>query len=172
MIDFNPYEPLVLSTEDFGIDETVFPSTVYNVQYEVYGMTTPTTLTNVVLDTQYIVYGDGTCLYNGNTYSTGEVFIATDNGAVSFTGSAKLGELMASRHKYYTLVWSLKQRLYTIIHESLGTCSCELSELLDKIQSELDSLEWANYTQQISVSKAQKTINWIEEKLTEIENGS
>jgi len=168
---FNPFEPFVLDTSNFGIDQTVFPDTIYNVQYEAYEATTPTTLSNVTIDTQYIVYGSGTCLYNGNIYREGEVFIATDNGAVSFTSSAKLGQLMASKHKFFTLVWGLKQRLYTIVHENLGSCTCD-TELLDKIQTELDSLEWANYTQQISITKAQNTINWINEKLTEIENAS
>jgi hypothetical protein len=170
MIAFNPSEPLDLTTANFGIDQTVFPNTVYNVQYELYKKTTPVTLTNVSNEVQYIVYGDGTCTYNGNTYREGEVFIAENNGAVSFTGGAKLAELLESRHKFYTFVWELKQRLYNIVHENLNNQANDYTELLDKIQSELDSLDWANYTQQISISKAQKTINWINEKLTEIEN--
>jgi hypothetical protein len=125
-------------------------------------------LTNVTNEYQYIVAGAGTCLYNGATYRQGEVFIAVNNGAVSFTGSANLKILEASRQKFYIFTWELKKRFYEQVANDL-CCDCT-NPVFYKIQTELDSLEWSNLTQQISEALSQKTINWINEKLNQMEN--
>lgn len=162
-----------LNPSDWGINETVFPSTIYGLQYEIY-VDAPSPLTNVVQEKQYIVVGDDsdTCTYDNSTYRVGEVFIAVDNGAVTFTGNATLKVLHSSRQKYYTFAWGLYNRLYNLIHQKL-TCECvdtDMMYLLYTIQAELLAMKWANLTQRISIAKTQKTINWINEKLTLLEN--
>lgn len=161
--------PFETTTEDWGIDGPIFPDTVYGLQYEIYIDTTPGTLTNVTNEKQYIVVGTGTCVYAGNTYREGEVFIASDNGAVSFTGSANLKILEASRQKFYIFMWELKKRFYGLVAEILGCCGDNIYLLRD-LQLEIDSLDWSNLSQRISMSKSQKTINWINEKVTQLEN--
>lgn len=161
--------PFITYTSDWGISDTVFPDTIYGLQYEIYIDTTPGTLSNVTNERQYIVVGSGTCLYNSNIYRQGEVFIAVDNGAVSFTGSANLKILESSRQKFYIFIWDLKRRFYTIVAEKIGCCSDNIYLLRD-IQLEIDSLNWSNLSQRISMSKSQKTINWINEKVTQSEN--
>lgn len=162
-------EPFITSTDEWGIENPIFPNTIYGLQYEIYVDTSPTTLTNVTDERQYIVAGAGTAIYNGATYRQGEVFIAVDNGAVSFTGSANLKILEASRQKFYIFAWELKKRFYDLVAERLGCCTEDIF-LLQTLQLELDSLNWSNLSQRISVSKSQKTINWINEKVTQLEN--
>jgi len=162
--------PFTIVPSDLYIDEVIFPNDVYGLQYETYVDTTPSTLTTVVNESQYMVVGAGTCVYNGNTYYQNEVFIATTNGAVSFTGSANLKVLLDSRNKFFTFNWLLTQYFYQLVLENIGKC-CEENELLmNKIQSKLLALEWTNYTQEISISKSLQTMNWVEEKITQLQD--
>jgi hypothetical protein len=162
--------PFVLSPADWGISETVYPDTIYGLQYEIYKDTTPSTLTNVTNEVQYMVVGSGTCVYNGNTYYEGEVFIAETNGSVSFTGSANLKQLVASRQKYYTFIWELKQRFYSIVQDKLDSCDCDLLTRMGEIHIDISALDWANDTQRISISTSQQTIFGISDRLTQLEN--
>jgi hypothetical protein len=157
--------PLTILTSDLYIDEEIFPNDVYALQYETYVDTSPSTLTNVVDEKQYIVVGSGTCVYGGNTYYENEVFIAIDNGAVSFTGSANLKVFLESRNKFFTFNWLLTQGFYQLVLENLG---CEYDLVMNKIQSKLLALEWTNYTQEISINKSLETMNWIEDKITNL----
>jgi hypothetical protein len=162
--------PLTIVPSDLYLTETIFPNDVYALQYETYVDTTPSTLTTVVDESQYMVVGTGTCVYNGNTYYENEVFIATTNGSITLTGSANLKILSESRNKFFTFNWLLTQYFYQLVLENIGKC-CEENELLmNKIQSKLLALEWTNYTQEISISKALQTMNWVEEKITNLQD--
>lgn len=162
--------PLTIVPSDLYIDEEIFPNDVYALQYETYVATSPSTLSTVVNEKQYIVVGSGTCVYGGNTYYSGEVFIATDNGAVSFTGTANLKILLESRNKFFTFNWLLTQYFYQLVLENVGLC-CTVNELvMNKIQSKLLALEWTNYTQEISISKSLETMSWIDDKITNLQD--
>jgi hypothetical protein len=160
---------LVLNSEDWGLDEDIiFPNTTYQCQYETYIDTTPSTLTNVTIDTQYMVVGNGTAIYNGNTYQQYQVFTAVDNGVVSFTGSANLKKLDNSRQKFYVFVWELTNRFYL---QAINNIDCNGNQfLLNELNVELRSLEWLNLTQRVNIKYAQTTINYISNKLTQLEN--
>jgi hypothetical protein len=162
--------PLTIVPSDLYLDDLIFPNDVYALQYETYVDTSPSTLSTVVNERQYIVVGSGTCVYNGNTYYPNDVFIATTNGAVSFTGTANLKILFESRNKFFTFNWLLTQYFYQLVLENVGLC-CSIKELMmNKIQSKLLALEWTNYTQEISISKSLDTMSWIEEKITNLQD--
>ena len=154
---------LVLSTSDWGIDSTVFPDTIYPCQYETYIDTTPSTLSNTTEGKTYIVVGSGTAVNNSNTYTTGEVFTASTNGAVTFTGSANLKILQSSRHKFYVFTWGLSSRYYSTFFEDY--IANGFNPLANELGAELKALEWANLTQRISMSKCQETIQYINDKI-------
>ncbi len=162
--------PLTIVPSDLCLDGLIFPNDVYALQYETYVGTTPTTLTNAVEGSQYMVIGLGTCVYNGNTYYPDEVFIAVDNGAIVLGGSTVLLILSESRNKFFTFNWLLTQYFYQLVLENVGLC-CSVKELLmNKIQSKLLALEWTNYTQEISISKSLETMSWIDDKITNLQD--
>lgn len=162
--------PFTLDTSYFGLETSYFTDDIYGLQYEVYIDTSPTTLPNVVIDTQYIVVGDGTAVYNGNTYRSGEVFVAVDNGAVSFTGTANLKQISSSVQKFYTIIWELENQYNNVILDRVETCVCddETQILLNKIKAEMDAIKFANYTQRVSVNLGLQTMSWIREKLNQL----
>lgn len=161
---------LNMSTAYWGFITDVFPSLVAGLQYEVYTDTSPLTLSNVVLDTQYIVYGTGvaTAIYNGNTYRVGEIFKAGDNGSVAFTGGAVLKVINASINRYISFYFPLAYRFLTLLINKYD-CKCE-NYILKSIELKMWALQWANFTQWISVKWATDTISWIDEQLTILED--
>lgn len=161
---------LTIVPSDLLLDDVIFPNDVYALQYETYVDTSPSTLSNLVDETQYMVVGSGTCVYNGNTYYQNEMFIATDNSAVSFTGSANLKVLLESRNKFFTFNWLLTQSFYQLVLYRLGLNCCEDNEIIKKIQSKLLALEWTNYTQEISITKSLQTMNWVEDKINDFQD--
>lgn len=161
--------PFSLDTSYFGLETDYYTNDIYGLQYEIYVDTDPETLSNVILDTQYIVSGVGTAIYNGNTYRSGEVFVAVDNGAVSFTGSANLKQIYSSVQKFYTIIWDLENQYNNTVLDAIeNPISQETQILLNKIKGEMDAIKFANYTQRVSVNLGLQTISWIEEKLNQI----
>jgi hypothetical protein len=164
------FNVFVIPVSYFGLTETVFPNMVYGIQYEIYVDTDPDPLTNVVDEKQYIVHGTtGTAIWNGNTYRIGEVFIATDSGAVSFTGDATLKVLEASVNNYFAIVWDIQNRLY--VYKATQTCK-GCNDDITIIQDEIETFLFSNYTQWESISDAMATIAWCEERLTILETNA
>jgi len=158
-----------LDTSYFGLETDYYTDDIYGLQYEVYVDTDPTLLNNVTLDTQYIVFGSGTAIYNGNTYRAGEVFIAVDNGAVTYTGGSRLKQISASVQKFYTFMWELENQYNnTLLNATETEIPQETQILLNKIRGEMDAIKFANYTQRVSVALGLQTMSWIREKLNQI----
>lgn len=166
--------PLIFNLQDWGFDSnyTTFPSRVYDLQYEVYQDTSPTTLSNVTQDKQYIVTGSGTdtATWNGNVYRVGEVFIAQDNGIVTFTVTGNLKILLSSKQKFFTFTWTLQNRLAKLY--VTNNCNNANMDKLRNIWVELDSLQWMDYTQALAVKYATDTIDRIDKELTLLESCS
>lgn len=162
---------LNLDTSYWGIPEEIFPNLVYGLQYEIYQDTTPNPLTTVTDQKQYIVYGTtGTATWNGNTYRIGEVFIASNNGAVTFTGDATIKILSASKNKYYVFIWGLEKRLWELFLANNCGCDAQFAANIDMINLEMQGLDWTNLNNWVSATKATDTINWINDRLTILEN--
>jgi len=106
--NFTPYvfTPSIVGVEPVG---DRFPDMVYSLTYEVYEDSLVTT--NVVSGKQYMVVGSGTCTYNGSIYRENEVFIASDNGGVTFSGSASLGVLYDLVFKYFSFTYNAQKKL-------------------------------------------------------------
>lgn len=163
--------PLIFGLSDWALSNfTSFPGRVYDLQYEIYGDTTPTTLTNVTQDKQYIVTGSGsdTAIWNGNIYRVGEVFIAQNNGSVTFIGSGNLKILIDSYQKFFCFTWNLKHRL-GLLYAKNHCCGCDMIKLRN-IWVELDSLDWMNFSQSLSVKFATDTIVRLEMEISVLEN--
>lgn len=163
---------LPLSSSYFGYTDSIYPSDVYSQQYEVYGVTSPDPLTDVVEDTQYIVYGTtGTAVADGNTYRIGEVFIAQADGSVTFTGDATLKILVASVYNNYTFIWPLEYRYLQLV---LATdfAGYPNSTSIEIINILMQALIYANYQQWVSMSWSVTTIDWIEEQLNILKNAN
>lgn len=162
---FNVF-PIPLSY--WGItDRTTFEDMVYGLQYEIYVDTDPVTLANVVNEKQYIVYGTtGTAIWNGNTYRIGEVFIASDNGAISFTGDAVVKVLEASVNNYFAITYDIENRV--AIYVADNRCACENPKIWE-IYAQLKSLKVSNYSQWESITKAMVTIAELQQTMTILE---
>lgn len=162
---FNVF-PIPLSY--WGItDRTTFEDMVYGLQYEIYVDTDPVTLTNVVNEKQYIVYGTtGTAVWNGNTYRIGEVFIASDNGAISFTGDAVVKVLEASVNNYFAVTYDIEKRL--AIYVADNRCACE-NPKISEMYAQLEALKDSNYSQWESITNAMVTIADLQQTMTIIE---
>lgn len=167
----NTFNVLSLPISYWGItDRDTFESMVYGLQYEIYVDTDPVTLTNVVDEKQYIVHGTtGDAEYNGNTYRIGEVFIAEDNGAITFTGDAVVKVLEASVNKYFAIVWDIENRLSIYVADNV--CECDNPEV-NQMYSNLDALNWSNYSQWESINNAMATIAKLDEQLTILERNA
>lgn len=162
------FNVLSIPVSYWGItDKYTFDNMVYGLQYEIYVDTNPETLTNVTNEKQYIVSGTtGTAVYNGNTYRIGEVFIASDNGSVSFTGDAVVKVLEASVNKYFAIIWDIQNRIATYVADN--SCACE-NPKVNELYSNIDSLLWSNYSQWESINNAMSTIASMERELTILE---
>lgn len=148
---------------------TVFDSQVFSLQYEIYQDTTPNPLITVVIDKQYIVTGNtGVCTYNGSDYKIGMVFIAADNGVVTFTGDSTLKVLYASAFNYWTWVWDLNKRLL-LVGLNQENCGCRDNPVICQIRDTFYVFEWSSYLQWVSVSKNMANIDWINQQLLILE---
>lgn len=170
------YLPLIsqnilnIFTSWYGITDLIFSDTVYGLQYEIYVVTSPNPLINVVNGSQYIVVGTaGVVTYNGNTYRIGEVFIASDNGAISFGGDTNVKILAGSVNKYFTFIWNTKNRLFQLVVNKDCTCDKYFNDNYSKIQLEIFGLDNANYANWTSAARAITTIGWMSDKLNEME---
>jgi len=144
----------IMDTSYWGYSTAVFPSAVQPLQYEVYVTTSPDPLTNVTTDYQYIVTGTGsdTVIYNGNTYRVGEVFIASDNGVVTFTGTANLKILAASVFNYWIWIWELLKR-YDEVVLSQENCGCSDNPALCQIWVLFFAMQNASFRHWVSATK-------------------
>lgn len=166
----NAHNILNLTPAYWGLTDTVFPDTIYGLQYEIYQDTSPSVLSNVTSGKQYVVVGTtGTCGYNGNTYRIGEVFIASSNGGVTFTGDANLKILTTSINKYYTFLFNIEWRLNLLVLNKQCSCDKFFSDKICHIQLEIDALKGANYANWTSAVKALQTIVWLQDMLTQLE---
>lgn len=164
---------LTRTTSDLGItQQNVFPDGVYYLTYEIYTVTSPNPIVNLVANTQYMVYGAGTCIYDGNTYRTGEVFIAANTNAVSFTGGAALVVLNSIVFQYFSLTFNIETGLATLILEM--TKSCKRNDPLwfqvMVMKSKLDSVKVADIMNKTDAELAQQIILGLQVELDSIIN--
>jgi hypothetical protein len=104
-------------------DVTVFPAGIYYLQYERYTYTIPSTLTNVTQGSTYMVLGG--CTYNGNTYINGEVFVAGDNGSVSFSRGNTLYILQDAKFSYFLCDFEIVRDLDALEWRAIASCGCD-----------------------------------------------
>ena len=161
---------------DFGInaDGNIFPDRVYYATYEIYGDTTPTTLSNVTEGVQYIIHGapGDTAIYNGNTYRPGEVFIASDNGAIFFTGTGTANLLLAIRFKYFIFAYECEKGLAELILKAAQCCNCAENIMYRCMVARalLDGLRFADIQNATSAKLANDTIQHILSEIKELKN--
>ena len=164
--------PLVLSTADLGISQPTFPDGVYSLTYEVYIASGISTGGHVVANTQYMVSGSGTVTYDGNTYRTGEVFIATDTNVVTYTSSAVLVTLSNIVYKYFTLSYSIETQLATLILTLAQECSCnnELWYQISNMRNRLDAVKLSDIMNRTDAELSQQIVNDIQVEIATIYN--
>lgn len=165
--------PLTLLTSDLGITDTdVFPDGVYYLTYEVYTASGINTGGNVVANTQYMVKGVGTVVYDGNTYRTGEVFIAADTNAVTYTSAAVLVVLNSLVFRYFTFTFSIDTQLTTLILQLTQSCNCEedLWYQIMVMRSKIDAIKSADIQNKTNAQLAQQMIMDIQVEIATIYN--
>jgi len=164
--------PLTLTTTDLGITPSVFPDGVYYLSYEVYVTSGISTGGNVAANTQYMVSGSGTVTYNGNVYRTGEVFIAADNNAVTYTSSAVLVTLSAITFKYFTLSYNIESQLSVMILTLVQDCTCndEIWYQISNMRNDLDAVKMADTMNKTDAELSNQIINNIQTTITTIYN--
>lgn len=114
----------------YASDVTVFPDGIYYLQYERYTNTIPSTITNVTAGSTYLVVGSAT--YNGNSYINGEVFVAGDNGPISFSRGNTAYILLDNKFKYFPCLFTVRKDYHNLLYRVFATCGCH-----DKLQDEL-----------------------------------
>lgn len=164
---------LTLTPADLGITTPlVFPDGVYSLTYEVYTVTDPDPIVNLVANTQYMVYGNGTCTYDGNIYTTGEVFISANTAAVSFTGGAALVVLNSIDFRYFTFTFNIEASLVTLILELTRECSCnhDLWYQIQVMRSKIESIHFSDIQNKTDAQLAQQIILDISIEIETINN--
>lgn len=164
---------LTLFPTDLGITQTlVFPDGVYYLTYEVYTISGISTGGNVVANTQYMVKGSGTVVYDGNTYRTGEVFIAADANVVTYTGSAVLVVLNSLVFRYFIFTFSIETQLAVLILELTRSCNCndELWYQIMIMRSKIESIKVSNIMDKTDAQLAQQMIYDIQIEIDTIIN--
>ncbi len=166
----NAQNILNIFTSWYGISDSVFDNTVYGLQYEIYIDTNPDPISAVTANKQYIVTGTvGVVTYNGNTYRIGEVFIASDSGAITFGGDTNVKVLIASVNKYFTFIWPLKTRLFQLIVNKDCACDMYFNKTYDQIMLDIYGLDNANYANWTSAAHALTIINRVNDKINLLE---
>ena len=180
---FNPYVssirylptankiPLVLLPADFGLTETVFPDGVWALQYEVYQQTTPNPIVNAVDGVQYMVR-TGKANYNGSDYETGDVFIATDNSAITPTRSGEVDVLAALVFKFFMFTYGIDKDLAALTVFALNNPNVEKEIMYEIvfIRAILTGLKENDVQNWTSANLANNTIVDIQRRISVLQN--
>jgi len=169
------YTPYVLTPANTNIPEIndVFNDGVNWATYETYVDNSPSTPSNVVDGTQYQVFGTGaTAVYNGNTYRQGEVFIASDSGAISFTGGGTVKKLSGIRFSYFCFVYNCLKQLADLQLYIYQNCICnaELQYRITVMYAKVKGVQLASIQNLTSAGTVQGVIDDVSKELTEIYN--
>lgn len=173
--DFLPtanFTPYVFTPSIVGVTPTgdKFEDMVMSLTYEVYEDSLVTT--NVTAFKQYMVIGNGTCTYDGNIYRENEVFIAADNGAVTFSGSASLGVLYDIAFKYFSFTYNAQKKLSDIqiwmIKNRIQ--SDELTYQINVMYAKLNAVAFASIQDFVSASYVQDIIEDVNREANYIIN--
>ena len=163
--------PYILSITQVGLESTneTITDLVWDLQYEVYGVATGTPFTSVQ-GQQYIVVSGGTAVQSGNTYRVGEVFIG-DATSVTFTGGATVAALSSTTEKTFVTDFNLRLAIYNLQSERLtNPCACkEDSDIqIAKLYNLLDFLSYQQYTNAVSFEQATALLEFGMIKVTQI----
>ena len=144
----------ILTIPQLGIsaqNQTV-PDLVWDIQYEVYypAHTLPFATTS---GSQYMVTGTGTATQSGDVYRVGEVFIGD---GTSVTGTATLSELASTTERVFVSSYNLQgdtnQAQLNLVSGSACTCDGQLE--IAKIYNVLESFNYQEFTNNVSMEKA------------------
>lgn len=170
------FTPYIMTPSNVGVEEIEnrFPDGVYWLTYETYIDNSPLTPTNVVDGKQYMVFGNGaTATYNGNTYRQGEVFIANNNGAITFTGGGTVKVLSGIDFQYFSFVYSCLKRLAELQVYLQANCICNenLQYQINSMYNKLRGVEFASIQNLVAAGIAQGIIDDVSTQLNVIYHG-
>ncbi len=170
------YTPYTMTPTNVGVEsiDGSFPDGVYWVTYETYVDNSPLTPSNVVDGKQYMVFGNGaTATYNGSTYRQGEVFIASDNGAITFTGGGTVKILSGIRFQYFSFFYSCLKRLADLQVYLQANCICDesLQYQINSMYNKLKGVEFSSIQNLVAAGIAQGVIDDVSIQLNVIYSG-
>ena len=128
----SPNGSVDFSISDFSQSGATLEDGVYALKYSVYGVALSGN-SGVVNGTEYIVTANssGNVVYNGTTYTYGQVFTGTSTGSYTSNGSAHPAPLVDSSTCYFILTHnafeSIKKIMINIAEED--ACSCDSEKL-------------------------------------------
>jgi hypothetical protein len=165
--------PYILSIPQIGLaatNETV-TDLVWNLLYEVYGVSTGTTFTSVQ-GQQYIVVSGGTAIQSGNIYRVGEVFVGNAT-SVTFTSAARVAPLMSITEKTFITDYNLRLAVYNLQSERLANpCACQSDSDIQiaRLYNLLDFLSYQQYTNAVSFQQATDLLQFGLVQVSQIQN--
>lgn len=170
------FTPYIMTPSNVGVEEIEnrFPDGVYWLTYETYIDNSPLTPANVVDGKQYMVFGNGaTATYGGNTYRQGEVFIANNNGAITFTGGGTVKVLSGIDFQYFSFVYSCLKRLAELQVYLQANCICNenLQYQINSMYNKLRGVEFASIQNLVAAGIAQGVIDDVSTQLNVIYHG-
>jgi hypothetical protein len=165
--------PYILSITQVGLEATneTITDLVWDLQYEVYGIATGTTFTSVQ-GMQYIVVSGGTAIQSGNIYRVGEVFVGNAT-SVTFTGGATVAALRSTTEKTFVTDYNLRLAVYNLQSERLANpCACKDDSDIQiaKLYNLLDFLSYQQYTNAVSFEQATDLLEFGMIQVSQIKN--
>jgi len=112
----------------------------------------------------------GSAVYGGDTYIAGEVFITTNTGSITFSGSSRVVRLYGTVYNYSVLIYDIKTDINEAIERQIGQNNQDLVNVpeteIQKIRNIVESLEYAAFTGNVSMTYCYETILYVQSRLT------
>ncbi len=165
------FAPLNLNVTQLGGQaNSDIDQNIWAYQYEIYFNELNNTFA-AKNGTQYMVINFGSATYGGDTYYAGEVFTATDTSNIATSNSGVyVSELYGNSYAYSPLLCGIKTDLNDAIERQIGKNNQDLVNIpeteIQKIRNIVESLEYASFTGNVSLSYCYETIQYIQSRLT------
>jgi len=161
---------LNLNVTEFGqgaeTDATI-QANIYGYDYEVYKDISSVTFA-AVNGAQYLVVS-GSASYDSDTYIAGEIIEATDTTNITIV-TGEVARLDASNYAYSVLINDIMDDINTVIQNQIGKNNQDIIQPTEgeifKIRAFVESLEYAAFTKNVSLSYCYRTILFIQDRLT------
>ena len=152
-------DTLTITNLGLGSDNTVVPDVLWDVQYEVYGLSVSAPFASVA-GRKYMVYNTGTASFASQTYRVGEVIIGDGTHQISVSGGALVSALESSSERTFITTYNLE---YGVCQASIkvqtNNCICDSDMAIAKIYNLLDALYFSQWSNNVSYSKATDIIS-------------